>query len=70
MLSQKSHLTAQRCLSRQFHVQLWQCIIFQPEFNIFPAIESVGLCSKNRVLCFWESPLTGYYAQDYARLEV
>ena len=39
-----------RCLSRQFHVQLWQCIIFLLEFNIFSAIESVGLCSKNRVL--------------------
>ena len=32
---------------------------------------SVGLCSKNRVLCFRASPMKlGYYAQNYAQLEV
>ena len=32
---------------------------------------SAGLCSKNRVLCFRASPMKpGYYAQNYARLEV
>ena len=34
-------------------------------------IGSVGLCSKNRVLCFRASPVKpGYYAQNYAQLEV
>ena len=33
-------------------------------------VGSAGLCSKNRVLCFRASPVIGYYAQNYARLEV
>ena len=32
---------------------------------------SSGFCTKNRVLCFRASPMKqGYYAQNYARLEV
>ena len=35
------------------------------------ALESAGLCSKNRVLCFRASPVKQrYYAQNYAQLEV
>ena len=34
-------------------------------------VGSAGLCSKNRVLCFRALPVKlGYYAQNYARLEV
>ena len=34
-------------------------------------VGSAGLCSKNRVLCFWASSMKpGYYAQNYAQLEV
>ena len=40
--------------------------------QLFPrSVGSAGLCSKNRVLCFRASPTTpGYYAQNYAQLEV
>ena len=42
-----------------------------PPLHLIAALESIGLCSKNRVWCFRASPVkTGYYAQIYARLEV
>ena len=42
-----------------------------PPLHLNGTLESIGLCSKNRVWCFRASPVkTGYYAQIYARLEV
>ena len=36
-----------------------------------PGIGSVGLSLKNKILCFRVPPMEqGYYAQNYARLEV
>ena len=44
---------------------------FLPSAIFLPKLGSVGLCSKIGVLCIWASPVKqGYYAQNYARLEV
>ena len=48
-----------------------QATFLSSAFFFYPKLGSIGLCSKNKVLCFRASPVKqGYYAQNYARLEV
>ena len=50
-------------------LKLWFVLCDLTDYHY--GLGSVRLCSKNRVLCFQASPVKqGYYAQNYARLEV
>ena len=34
-----------------------------PSTSMFPSVGSVGFCSKNRVLCFWASPMKPLFSK-------